>query len=63
VPLGAGMVFRTSGTPILAGVRSPRRGRKPAHWTRIDRDYETLRIGMEGLFHDLGITPTAAAAA
>jgi len=31
--------------PILAGIRSPRRGRKPAHWTRIDRDYETLRIG------------------
>jgi hypothetical protein len=33
--------------PILAGVRSPRRGRKPAHWTTIDRDYETLRIGMQ----------------
>ncbi len=49
--------------PILAGVRSPRRGRKPAHWTRIDRDYETLRIGMQNLFHDLGITPIAAAAA
>jgi hypothetical protein len=27
--------------PILAGVRSPRLGRKPAHWTAIDRDYET----------------------
>jgi hypothetical protein len=49
--------------PILAGVRSSRRGRKPAHWTRIDRDYETLRTGMQELFHDLGITPTAAAAA
>ena len=49
--------------PILAGIRSPRRGRKPAHWTRIDRDYETLRIGMQSLFDDLGITPTAAAAA
>ena len=49
--------------PILAGVRSPRRGRKPASWTRIDRDYETLRIGMQALFDDLGITPTAAAAA
>ena len=42
--------------PILAGVRSPRRGRKPTHWTAIDRDYETLRIGMQTLFHDLGIT-------
>jgi hypothetical protein len=49
--------------PILAGVRSPRRGRKPAHWTRIDRDYETLRIGMQGLFDDLGITASTAAAA
>jgi len=49
--------------PILAGVRSPRRGRKPATWTRIDRDYETLRIGMQTLFHDLGIaTPVTAAA-
>ena len=46
--------------PILAGVRSPRRGRKPAHWTRIDRDYETLRIGMQGLFNDLGITASTA---
>jgi hypothetical protein len=49
--------------PILAGVRSPHRGRKPAHWTRIDRDYETLRIGMQELFHNLGITPATAAAA
>jgi hypothetical protein len=40
---------------ILAGVRSPRLGRKPAHWTAIDRDYETLRIGMRALFADLGI--------
>jgi hypothetical protein len=49
--------------PILAGVRSPRMGRKPAYWTPIDRDYETLRIAMQTLFHDLGITPTTAAAA
>jgi len=48
--------------PILAGVRSPRMGRKPAHWTRIDRDYETLRTGMQVLFHDLGINVSAAAA-
>ena len=46
--------------PILGGVRSPRRGRKPATWTSIDRDYETLRIGMQNLFHDLGITVAAA---
>jgi hypothetical protein len=48
--------------PIIAGVRSPRMGRKPAHWTPIDRDYENLRIGMQTLFHHLGITPDAAAA-
>jgi hypothetical protein len=48
--------------PILAGVRSPRLGRKPAHLTAIDRDYETLRIGMQTLFHDLGITTSSAAA-
>ena len=48
--------------PILAGVRSPRLGRKPASWTRIDRRYETLRVSMQDLFHDLGITPATAAA-
>jgi hypothetical protein len=29
----------------------------------VDRDYEILRIGMQTLFHDLGITPALAAAA
>lgn len=48
--------------PILAGVRSPAAGTSP-HWTRIDRDYQTLRIGMQTLFEDLGITPAAATAA
>lgn len=48
-------------TPILAAVRSPRMGRKPAHWTRVDRDYERIRIDMQTLFSDLGIeTPLAA---
>jgi hypothetical protein len=37
-------------TPILAGVRSPRMGRKPKIWTAVDRDYENLRIGMQTLF-------------
>lgn len=46
--------------PILAGVRSPRLGRKPAHWTAVDRDYEALRIGMETLFDDLALTTRAA---
>ncbi len=48
--------------PILAGLRSPRMGRKPIHWTRIDRDYETLRTQMQTLFQHLGITTGAAAA-
>ena len=47
--------------PILAAVRSPRLGRKPAHWTRVDRDYERIRIDMQTLFNDLAIeTPLAA---
>jgi hypothetical protein len=48
--------------PILAGIRSLRMGRKPTHWTRIDRDHEALRINMHALFHDLGITTGTAAA-
>jgi len=40
---------------ILAGVRTPRRGRKPITWTRIDDDYQTLRLNMHTLFSDLGI--------
>jgi hypothetical protein len=41
--------------PILAGVRVPRRGRKPKTWTRTDQHYETLRIEMNALFNDCGI--------
>ena len=48
--------------PILAGIRSPRMGRKPKIWTPVDRDYETLRIDMQTLFRHVGIeTPPAAA--
>ncbi len=49
-------------SPIIAGVRSPRTGRKPAHWTAVDRDYEHLRVGMQALFAHLGITARASAA-
>ena len=49
-------------SPILAGIRSPRLGRKPTHWTPIDRDYETLRINMQTLFHHLGLTTSTVAA-
>jgi hypothetical protein len=46
--------------PILAGTRSPRMGRKPKAWTTIDRAYEQLRIDMQSLFTDLGLTTPAA---
>lgn len=49
-------------SPILAGIRSPRQGRKPTCWTRIDRDYETIRIHMQTLFADLALTTPATAA-
>jgi hypothetical protein len=48
--------------PLIAGIRTPRRGRPPKNWTNIDRDYETLRLHMKTLFNDLGI-PTHTAAA
>jgi hypothetical protein len=48
--------------PILAGVRRPQHGHKPTHPTAVDLDYENLRLGMQALFHNLGITTTAAAA-
>ena len=48
--------------PLLGGIRTPRRGRAPEHWTNIDRDYETLRLAMQTLFGHLGIATKAAAA-
>jgi hypothetical protein len=45
--------------PLIAGIRTPRQGRPPKHWTDIDRDYETLRRGIKALFGHLGITTTA----
>ncbi len=47
-------------SPIIAGVRVPRRGRPPATSTLIDRDYENLRVDMYKLFHDLALTTAAA---
>ncbi|MGZ6790860.1 MAG: hypothetical protein ACXVGQ_13180 [Mycobacteriaceae bacterium] len=41
--------------PLIAGVQTPRQGRPPKSWTKIDRDYETLRRDMKTLFRDLGI--------
>ena len=47
--------------PILAAVRSPRMGRKPAHWTRVDRDYERIRIDMQTFFTDIALQTLLAA--
>jgi hypothetical protein len=49
-------------SPILAGVRSPRQGRKPATWTPVDRDYEALRIDMQNLFQHLHLDTASVAA-
>jgi hypothetical protein len=48
--------------PLIAGIRTPRRGRPPKNWTTIDRDYETLRRNMQTLLNDLGIATKATAA-
>jgi hypothetical protein len=48
--------------PILAGIRTPRRGRPPKNSTKIDRDYQTLRLDMQTLFNDLGISTKTALA-
>jgi hypothetical protein len=47
--------------PLIAGIRTPHLGRPPKHWTNIDRDYETLRLGMKTLFVHLGIATGATA--
>jgi hypothetical protein len=36
--------------------------RKPKIWTAVDRAYETLRIGMQTLFHHAGIETVTASA-
>jgi hypothetical protein len=41
--------------PLVAGIRTPRRGRPPKNWTKIDRDYETLRRELLTLLTRLGI--------
>ena len=41
--------------PLLAGVRSPRIGRKPKTLTAADQHYEQLRMRMHLLFYDVGI--------
>ena len=47
--------------PLISRIRTRRRGRPPKNWTKIDRDYETLRLDMQTLFNDLGISLNTAA--
>jgi hypothetical protein len=49
------VILREVIAPILAGVRVPRPGRKPNHWTRTDQHYETLRREMKALLAGTGI--------
>jgi hypothetical protein len=41
--------------PLLAGIATPRLGRKPKNWSSIDQHYETLRLNMRNLFQELGV--------
>jgi hypothetical protein len=41
--------------PLLAGIATPRLGRKPKNWSSIDQHYETLRLNMRTLFQELGV--------
>jgi hypothetical protein len=41
--------------PLLAGALQTRPSRGAQNPTRLDRHYETLRVGMQGLLHELGI--------
>jgi hypothetical protein len=45
--------------PLIAGIRTPRR--RPPNSINTDRDYETLRLNMQTLFNDLGISTKTAA--
>jgi hypothetical protein len=41
--------------PLLAGIATPRLGRKPKNWSSIDQHYETLRLDMRTLLQELGV--------
>ena len=41
--------------PLLAGIATPRVGRKLKNWSSIDQHYETLRLDMRSLLQELGV--------
>lgn len=60
-PICAGPDYGCSGGGARASV-APVAAASPPDWTIVDRDYETLRIGLEAPFHNLGITAVTLAA-
>ena len=41
--------------PLLAGIATPRLGRKPKNWSCIDQHYETLRLNMRTRLQESGV--------
>ena len=41
--------------PLLAAAQHLRRSRPPRSLTAIDTHYQTIRVGMQGVFHELGL--------
>jgi len=41
--------------PLLAAAQHPHRNRRPRNLTLLDTHYQTIRTGMQGLFHELGV--------
>ena len=41
--------------PLLAAAKHPRRSRRPRNPNSIDAHYYTIRAGMQGVFHELGL--------
>lgn len=45
--------------PTVGQRRGPGPGRPPTTYTRVDRDYDTIRKDIRTLFHDLAIDAAA----
>jgi hypothetical protein len=43
--------------PLLAAAQQSRRSRRPPNPAPIDIHYQTIRAGMQGIFHELGLAP------
>jgi hypothetical protein len=47
---------------LMSGIGTPQRRLATQNWTQIDRDYEIIRLDMQTLLNDLGISLKPAAA-